>query len=99
MIIATQQHADASFVVRGTARPAQILVLAAAGEAVIELEGERGGQHGHNYFRTNPAVAGDVVLAVRYGRPPGAEHERPLEYRDAIFWKIGDDYRRSLESN
>jgi hypothetical protein len=66
---------------------------------VIEYEGKFGGQHGHNYFRTNPAVASDLVLTVRYGRDPGAEHGRPLEHRGAIFWKIGDDYLRSIDGN
>ena len=68
-------------------------------EAVIEYEGEFGGRHGHDYFRTNPAVASDLVLTVRYGRDPGTEHGRPLEHRGAIFWKIGDDYLQSLEVN
>ena len=68
-------------------------------EAVIAYEGKIGGRYGHNYFRINPAVAADLVLTVRYGRDPGAEHGRPLEHRGAIFWKIGDDYLQSLEVN
>jgi hypothetical protein len=66
---------------------------------VIEYEGKFGGQHGHNYFRTNPAVASDLVLTARYGCDPGAEHGRPLEHRGAVFWKIDDDYLRSIDAN
>jgi esterase/lipase superfamily enzyme len=67
-------------------------------DILIEYEGKSGGRHGHNYFRTNPAVSSDLVLAVRFGRGPGAEQGRPLEHRGTIFWKISDNYLRSLES-
>jgi hypothetical protein len=60
------------------------------GEAVVKL----GGRHGHDYFRTNPAVASDLVLTVRYGSDPGAERGCPLEHLGAIFWKVGDEYLR-----
>ena len=68
-------------------------------EVLVEYEGRFGGRHGHDYFRTNPAVASDLVLTVRYGRDPGAEHGRPLKHRGAIFWKIGDDYLQTLDAN
>jgi esterase/lipase superfamily enzyme len=69
-----------------------------ARDIVIEYEGEGevGGQYGHNYFRTNPAVASDLVLAVRYGRNPGADQGRPLKHLGAIFWEIDDNYLQSL---
>jgi esterase/lipase superfamily enzyme len=63
--------------------------------AVIQYEGKTGGMAGHNYFRTNPAVASDLVLTVRYGRPAGAENGRPLEHIEGVFWKIDDDYLKS----
>jgi hypothetical protein len=65
-------------------------------DSVIQYEGKRGGHHGHDYFRTNPTVASDLVLAVRYGRSPGAENGRPLEHIGGLFWKIDDDYLQSL---
>lgn len=66
-------------------------------DAVIQYQGKRGGSHGHDYFRTNPAVSSDLVLTVRFGRQPGAENGRPLEHVDALFWRINDDYLRALE--
>ena len=62
--------------------------------AIIEYVGEGGGEFGHNYFRTNPAVSSDLVLTVRYGRDPGARNGRPLHHEKGIFWEIGDDYPR-----
>ena len=61
-------------------------------DAVIQYEGRTGGAHGHNYFRTNPAVASDLILTVRYGRAPGTENGRPLEHVRGLFWRIDDDY-------
>lgn len=66
-------------------------------DAVIQYEGKRGGSSGHDYFRTNPAVASDLVLTIRYGRPPGAQNGRPLEHVEAFFWTIDDDYMESLK--
>jgi len=68
-------------------------------DSLIQYEGKFGGAHGHDYFRTNPAVASDLVLTVRYGRPPGAENGRPLEHVEGLFWKIDDDYLESLNGN
>jgi esterase/lipase superfamily enzyme len=65
-------------------------------DSVIQYEGKRGGHYGHDYFRTNPAVASDLVLAVRYGRSPGTENGRPLEQVGGIFWKIDDNYLKPL---
>ena len=64
-------------------------------DAVIQYEGRTGGAFGHNYFRSNPAVASDLVLTVRYGRAPGAENGRPLEHVTGFFWKIDDSYLKS----
>lgn len=60
--------------------------------AVIEYVGTKTGGFGHNYFRTNPAVASDLVLTVRYDRNPGAENGRPLVHKGTIFWELDDDY-------
>lgn len=64
-------------------------------DSVIQYMGRVGGTAGHDYFRTNPAVASDLVLSVRYGHLAGTEHGRPLEYVGGIFWKIDDDYLKS----
>ena len=61
-------------------------------DAVIEYSGEQGGAHGHNYFRMNPAVSSDLIMAVRYGRAPGAENGRPLRHQETSFWEIDDTY-------
>lgn len=60
--------------------------------ALIEYTGTHGGSHGHSYFRKNPAVSSDMVLAVRYDRDPGEENGRPLKQVDEFFWIIDDDY-------
>jgi esterase/lipase superfamily enzyme len=46
---------------------------------------------GHGYFLSNPAASSDLVLVLRYKRPPGAEHGRPLT-EIAPRWYIIDDY-------
>jgi esterase/lipase superfamily enzyme len=45
---------------------------------------------GHGYFLSNPATSSDLVLVLRYNRPPGAEHGRPLT-EIAPNWYILDD--------
>lgn len=60
--------------------------------AIIEYTGTRTGPLGHAYFRENPSVASDLVLAVRYGRDPGDEHGRPLIHKSGIFWELDDSY-------
>ena len=72
-------------------------VDSASRDSVIQYEGQSGGRYGHNYFRTNPAVASDLVLTVRYGRLPGAENGRPLEQVGGLFWRIDDNYLTNLE--
>jgi len=66
-------------------------------DAVIQYEGRSGGRHGHDYFRTNPAVASDMILAVRYGRLPGTDNGRPLEHVGGFFWRIDDNYLKPLD--
>ncbi len=45
---------------------------------------------------TLAAVASDLALTVRYGRSPGAETGRPLGHVEGLFWRIDDDYLKSL---
>ncbi len=42
-------------------------------------------------------AASDLVLAVRYGRSPGAENGRPLEHVGGLFWRIDDDYLKAFD--
>jgi esterase/lipase superfamily enzyme len=63
--------------------------------AVIQYTGKAGGGLGHDYFREDPAVASDLVLTVRYGLAPGAEHGRPLKHDAGFFFEIDDDYLES----
>ena len=68
-------------------------------QAVIQYLGRTGGAFGHDYFREDPAVASDLVLTVRYGHAPGAEHGRPLKHEAGFFWEIDDDYPESLNGD
>jgi len=46
---------------------------------------------GHTYFRDNPAVVSDIVLALRHRVPPGGEL-RPMRQLDVNFWSLYRDY-------
>lgn len=59
---------------------------------MVEYVGGASGSLGHSYFRTNPAVASDLVLTVRYDRDPGASNARPLAHRGGVFWQVDDSY-------
>ncbi len=52
---------------------------------------------GHDYFLTSPAALSDLILVLRDGRRPGAEHGRPLIDGDAGFWELRDGYPHSGE--
>ncbi|MEL6888231.1 MAG: alpha/beta hydrolase [Pseudomonadota bacterium] len=57
----------------------------------IRVEGVRGG-FGHTYFRDNPAVLSDVVLALRTRAFPGGTL-RPLERAsDSAVWELHPNY-------
>jgi esterase/lipase superfamily enzyme len=47
---------------------------------------------GHGYFLSNPAASSDLVLVLRYDRPPGAENGRPLTEVAPNWFIINDDY-------
>ena len=66
--------------------------------AIVEYVGTKAGDYGHNYFRTNPAVSSDLVMAVRYDRAPGAANGRPLVFKGLIFWEIDDDYMAGADN-
>ncbi len=47
---------------------------------------------GHGYFIDNPAVLSDLILVLRDGRLPGAEHGRPLRPIEGQFWGLDRNY-------
>lgn len=51
---------------------------------------------GHSYFRTNPAVASDLILLLRYGYPPGSP-QRPLVNEGLGFWRIPEGYPAQVD--
>lgn len=63
---------------------------------IIDVDYVRGrDRYRHAYFRKSPAASSDVVLTLRYGRKPGAEHGRPLIHQGHNFWLLTDDYMLS----
>jgi esterase/lipase superfamily enzyme len=58
----------------------------------VIFDGKVAGAYGHRYFQENPAVSSDVILTVRDGLRPGAEHGRPLEPYAESIWLLHDDY-------
>ena len=50
------------------------------------------GLFGHGYFHASPSVSSDLVLLLREGRLPGAEHGRPLDIGTHGFWEIRSGY-------
>jgi len=57
----------------------------------IRVEGEVGGTFGHSYFRDNPAVLSDIVLALRTRAFPGGTF-RPLEEGADGIWQLHPNY-------
>ncbi|MEO0390418.1 MAG: alpha/beta hydrolase [Pseudomonadota bacterium] len=57
----------------------------------IRVEGRAGGTFGHNYFRDNPAVLSDIVLALRTRAFPGGTL-RPLEAGTDGIWQLHPNY-------
>ncbi len=47
---------------------------------------------GHGYFLSNPAVFSDIILVLRYDRPPGAENGRPLTALIPNYYILDDRY-------
>jgi esterase/lipase superfamily enzyme len=61
------------------------------GTSFIEYTG-RTDSTGHGYFHSSPAVSSDIVLTLRYGKQPGAEHGRPLRNVAPLFWQVEPGY-------
>ncbi|MEO0938334.1 MAG: alpha/beta hydrolase [Pseudomonadota bacterium] len=57
----------------------------------IRVEGRVGGALGHTYFRDNPAVLSDIVLALRTRAFPGGTL-RPLEEGADGIWQLHPNY-------
>jgi len=49
---------------------------------------------GHNYFLSNPATLSDLILVLRYDRPPTAEGGRPLTEIAPNWYILDDNYPR-----
>lgn len=60
--------------------------------SVVDARISQGDFFGHGYFYANRAVSSDLILVLRDDRDPGAEHGRPLEREESVFWRIRDDY-------
>ncbi len=56
----------------------------------IDIEGQSD-LIGHAYFRRNPSVLSDIVIAIRTGAAPG-DPERPLVPIGANFWQLPEGY-------
>jgi pimeloyl-ACP methyl ester carboxylesterase len=46
----------------------------------------------HDYVFAHPAALSDLILVLRDGRPPGAEHGRPLLQPVEGVWELHNDY-------
>jgi len=73
-------------------KPGEIALLKKEGLVhFIRVEGEVGGRFGHTYFRDNPAVLSDIVLALRTRAFPGGTL-RPLEEGADGIWQLHPNY-------
>lgn len=59
---------------------------------IIDAQISNAGAFGHDYFHSSPSVSSDIILLMRYGLSPGAEHGRPLGGNGNGFWRIDDNY-------
>jgi esterase/lipase superfamily enzyme len=59
---------------------------------IVEARVSNAGSYGHNYFHSNAAVSSDLILLMRYEKPPGAEYGRPLGIDPDGFWVVDDNY-------
>ena len=66
------------------------------GLSFIELKEAQSAGSGHGYFHSDPSASSDLILMIRYGREPGAEHGRPLKPVAAGFWQIEPGYPYTL---
>ncbi len=61
-------------------------------DATIRYNGRLGGKFGHEYFRTDPVVSSDLILAIRFDRDPGPANGRPLNHLGSLFWTIDGSF-------
>ncbi len=52
------------------------------------------GGSSHSYVMQHPAALSDLILLLRDGRKPGADHGRPLKEPHKAFWELDNDYMR-----
>lgn len=69
----------------------EIASLTRAGNVNFIIVEQEGGRLGHSYFRQNPAVISDIVLALRSRQLPGTDF-RPLEHGDGNIWFLRPNY-------
>ena len=63
----------------------------ATNQTVIDAR-VKSGFIGHSYFHSDPAVSSDLILNLRYSRPPGRENGRPLTELGSNFWRLEKGY-------
>jgi esterase/lipase superfamily enzyme len=59
---------------------------------IVDAQLKKIGNFGHDYFHSNPAVSSDLILVMRYHKPPGPEYGRPLGGSKEGFWVVDDKY-------
>lgn len=55
------------------------------------------GYDSHSYVLQHPAAMSDLILVVRDGRLPGADHGRPLSSPWPGMWELDNDYLKPRE--
>lgn len=69
----------------------QKMIKESPSAAMIDVASTTSGL-GHAYFVDSPETLSDIILLLRDGRKPGAEHGRPLVRREDGFWEVRDGY-------
>ncbi len=72
--------------------PEDLASFARIGTVNTIMVDQAGGRYGHSYFRENPAVLSDIVLALRSRALPGSPY-RPLEnVLNSVVWRLHPNY-------
>ncbi len=69
----------------------QFAKLVHPGNVSIVIVKDPGAGSGHSYFRENPAVMSDIVLALRTRQLPGTKY-RPLDLLSENVWELHSNY-------
>lgn len=77
---------------RMDARTRERFSVIRGGEVIDSRVHAKGSKHA--YFVDHPATLSDVILVLRYDRPVGAEHGRPLTEIAPNWFILDDDYPR-----